>query len=112
LEKGSGKQVEINDQIRLAEQQIKELDWVNTDVAKEREKFEEERKKILEDNGVTSDELLSQFNIDKESVYLLNISDDPSLSGCLMLVLKNGENMFGSGVQQGQQGHKVEGLGI
>ena len=40
------------------------------------------------------DKLIIRF--EKEAPYLINISDDPSLSGCLVFFLKSGMNIFGS----------------
>jgi hypothetical protein len=34
--------------------------------------------------------------MDKETPYLMNMSDDPSLAGCLIFYLKMGEHKFGS----------------
>lgn len=41
--------------------------------------------------------------------YLVNMSDDPSLAGCLIFYLKKGENRFG---QSKECEFNVNGLGI
>ena len=47
--------------------------------------------------------------MDEKTPYLLNISDDPTLAGCIMLVVKEGMNQLGYGKDCGI---KVKGLGI
>lgn len=46
------------------------------------------------------DQIKSNFyniiRVNKENPYFMNISDDPSLTGCLVYYLKSGENKFGA----------------
>lgn len=49
------------------------------------------------------------LRIDKDTPYFVNMSDDPSLAGCLIFYLIVGENKFGSGKNQG---FFINGLGI
>jgi len=39
---------------------------------------------------------INLLSMNKENPYFMNISDDPSLTGCLVYYLKNGDNKFGS----------------
>ena len=49
------------------------------------------------------------FRVDKNTPYLINMSEDPSLSGCLLFYLKNGDNSFGSSKSCD---NNINGLGI
>ena len=48
------------------------------------------------DNGIQVGELNEEFKVDKESIQLVNVSDDPSLAGCLVYFMKAGETTFGT----------------
>ena len=53
--------------------------------------------------------ILANARGDKEAPFLMNMSDDPSLSGCLVYYLKKGVNNFGS---QKDSEVMLNGLGI
>ena len=74
-------------------------------------KLKEERDKALADAGLSQDELQDAFGVGKDCPYLLNISDDPTLAGCLMYFLKDGDSQVGSKVT-GDKVVSVRGLGI
>jgi hypothetical protein len=48
------------------------------------------REKAFTDAGLSQEELQDAFGVGKDCPYLLNISDDPTLAGCLMYFLKDG----------------------
>uniref|UniRef100_A0A0G4HP77 Kinesin motor domain-containing protein n=1 Tax=Chromera velia CCMP2878 TaxID=1169474 RepID=A0A0G4HP77_9ALVE len=52
------------------------------------EKMKEQRERALEDLGLSNRELFSAIGMDKTLPYLMNMSEDPLLSGCLMYFLQ------------------------
>ena len=54
-------------------------------------KWQEEAKQL----GIINMIFIINYRVDKNTPYLINISDDPSMSGCLVFYLKNGDNSFG-----------------
>lgn len=79
--------------------------------AKSREKkleLDEQRKHALEEAGVTNPE--EHKEITPETASLINVSDDPTLAGMLVLYLHEGNITIGSDNSFG--GIKIKGLGI
>mmetsp|Transcript_102445 Transcript_102445/g.181950 ORF Transcript_102445/g.181950 Transcript_102445/m.181950 type:complete len:831 (+) Transcript_102445:54-2546(+) len=64
------------------------------DSLKEAKEREEVRTQALEDMGLSTDELASAFAMDKNCPQLVNISEDPSLSGALIYFLAENEDTF------------------
>lgn len=48
------------------------------------------------DNGIQLDELDEEFKFDPNCIQLVNVSDDPSLAGCLVYFLKAGDSTIGT----------------
>lgn len=48
------------------------------------------------DNGISLDELDEEFKFDPNCIQLVNVSDDPSLAGCLVYFLKAGDSTIGT----------------
>lgn len=77
---------------------IQELELIRASLEKsvqdqleEAKYLETERQRALEDMGLSMDELANQFKMDRNTPNLVNISDDPSLSGCLIYFLSTNE---------------------
>mmetsp|Transcript_23971 Transcript_23971/g.53982 ORF Transcript_23971/g.53982 Transcript_23971/m.53982 type:complete len:1025 (+) Transcript_23971:51-3125(+) len=85
-------------------QQLQESEELRRSLEKSLKAQEEEaaqreaaRAQALDDMGLSIDEIMGNFNMDKETPELLNISDDPSLSGCLVyFVVKGQDTTIGS----------------
>ena len=89
---------------------MKEANISLEDEKKMAEELAVERKKALEDAGLDAGELASQMGATKESPFLRNISDDPSMAGLLVLYLKEGDSKIGK--LGGENTIKMRGLGI
>lgn len=76
---------------------------------KMKEEIEKRRKAALEDGGLSVDEIREEFKLSEDCPYIVNISDDPSLAGCLIHYLKDPQNKIGS---KAKVGIKINGLGI
>merc|ERR1719262_842099 len=79
-------QAEIAERERLVEEMKKSYEY-QLDEAKH---YEGARADALKDMGLSADEIDDIFGVEKMTPYLLNMSDDPSLTGCLMYFLKPG----------------------
>ena len=66
-------------------------------------------KKALEDYGLSTDEIMDRFQMDKDSIYLINISSDPSLANQLFYFLNQGSNGIGT---EKDNTITIKGLGI
>lgn len=60
-------------------------------------------------NISSQDDKLRKLQEAENSVHLMNINEDPILTGYVRHILKNGENKIGSKVENG---FKVSGLGV
>jgi len=99
------------------EQRVTELETLRSQFQKdfeqqlkEAKEQEELRAVALEDMGLSTDELASAFGVNKNAPQLVNISEDPSLSGALIYFLaENTATWIGAG-----KDNKIEmkGLGI
>lgn len=52
-----------------------------------------EKHSALADNGLSNDEISEAFHVDRNTPYLLNMSDDPMVAGCLIYYLSADELM-------------------
>eukprot|EP00916_Digyalum_oweni_P013872 GHVL01022692.1.p1 GENE.GHVL01022692.1~~GHVL01022692.1.p1 ORF type:complete len:1102 (+),score=155.04 GHVL01022692.1:257-3562(+) len=101
---------DIMAEVKVRERLIEELgvDWQEKIKIAQTEK--EKRDLALEDMGLTTKEIQDVFQIEQDVPYLINISDDPLLSGCLMYFLKTGQTTtIGSGTENSIV---LEGLGM
>jgi len=57
----------------------------------ESKQMEQARRAAMEDMGLSFDEILENFGMKKDQPQLVNISDDPSLNGCLVYFLPDGD---------------------
>ena len=57
--------------------------------------MEKARQALFEQVGLSSANLGEALEAEEGAPYLLNVSDDPTLAGCLIFFLKNGENAIG-----------------
>jgi hypothetical protein len=67
------------------------------------------QKKALEDHGLSTDEIMDIFSMDKNAIYLINISADPSIANQLLYFLKPGTNTVGNEIKNSIT---LKGLGI
>lgn len=63
----------------------------------------------MKDAGLSTDELREAIGASKDTPYIVNISDDPSMAGVLIYYLKDGQTTIGKA--QNQQ-IKLNGLGV
>lgn len=59
-----------------------------TEAVEKTQILEEEQRQVLEERSIQSDEVGQLMGFDASTPYLLNISDDPSLTGCLIYFLR------------------------
>lgn len=57
---------------------------------------ESQRQKAMESMGLNTEDMSSAFQVQKDTPQLVNISDDPSLSGALLYFLDVGSHRLGS----------------
>eukprot|EP00933_Yihiella_yeosuensis_P045776 TRINITY_DN4119_c0_g3_i1.p1 TRINITY_DN4119_c0_g3~~TRINITY_DN4119_c0_g3_i1.p1 ORF type:complete len:1259 (+),score=239.54 TRINITY_DN4119_c0_g3_i1:38-3814(+) len=81
-------QEEIVARERLLQQMKKSYDLQLEEAAM----LENTRTEVLQQQGLSCAEIDEVFGIEKDTPYLLNMSDDPSLSGCLMYFLRSGKS--------------------
>lgn len=77
---------------------------------KARQEVEKKRKEAMKDAGLSTDELREAIGASKDTPYIVNISDDPSMAGVLIFYLKDGPTQVGKNVGKGQI--KLNGLGV
>mmetsp|Transcript_105405 Transcript_105405/g.187452 ORF Transcript_105405/g.187452 Transcript_105405/m.187452 type:complete len:955 (+) Transcript_105405:23-2887(+) len=58
--------------------------------------LESTRSEVLQQQGLSSADIDEVFGMEKNTPHLINMSDDPSLSGCLMYFLPKGSTSIGS----------------
>lgn len=64
----------------------------------------------MKDAGLSTEELRDAIGASKETPYIMNISDDPSMAGVLIFYLKEGQTQVGKNAPKGNI--KFNGLGI
>lgn len=100
---------ELREQIE-AENEMMLLNNQDDEEAKRmKAEIEERRRKALLDGGLSLDEIREEFKLSDDCPYMINISDDPTLAGCLVHYLKESDNVVGS---DPNPGIKITGLGI
>ena len=55
------------------------------------------RTKVFQDAGLDEDEIGDAFGQDPDAIQMINISNDPSLAGCMIYFPKEGKNTIGTG---------------
>uniref|UniRef100_A0A0G4HZ66 Kinesin motor domain-containing protein n=1 Tax=Chromera velia CCMP2878 TaxID=1169474 RepID=A0A0G4HZ66_9ALVE len=78
---------EVEEKERLSRELAKQWE----DKVKESEDMQEKRKKAIESMGLATGDVTSLLQIGEDTPYLLNISDDPMLTGCVMYFLRRDE---------------------
>lgn len=58
---------------------------------KQAKQMEKSREEALQDMALSHSEMAGAFGLDRKTPYLLNMSDDPMLAGCLLFILPEGE---------------------
>ena len=94
--KNEEKLLKYQEKIKAQQEMMKNLEVDREEEKKKRKEIEQARRQKLADGGLTMDELREEMKIDPDTPYLLNISDDPTLSGCLVYYSKNKSNIIGS----------------
>lgn len=79
--------IELDERQRLVEELKKSYD---TQLAASQEILRL-REEALDDMGLSSKEINTAFGVAHDTPYMLNISEDPMLSGCLLYYLKTNE---------------------
>lgn len=74
----------------------------------ERDEFEKIRQEALQKAGISSS-MGGQLNADEDAISLVNISDDPSISNCLVYILQKGDNRLGT---DPENKFVIKGLGV
>ncbi|EER19257.1 kif1, putative, partial [Perkinsus marinus ATCC 50983] len=80
--------IELDERQRLVEELKKSYD---TQLAASQEILRL-REEALDDMGLSSKEINTAFGVAHDTPYMLNISEDPMLSGCLLYYLKTNED--------------------
>ncbi|CAI2380488.1 unnamed protein product [Moneuplotes crassus] len=78
------------------------------DLLNDRENFDKIRLNALQEAGISSS-AGGQLNADEDAISLVNISDDPSISNCLVYVMQKGENKLGTDIKNK---FVIKGLGV
>lgn len=101
---------EIQEDLQERERLLNEMKKTYDHQLEEATHLEAARDDALKDMGLSGDEIDEVFGIEKDTPYMLNMSDDPSLTGCLMYFLKPGiVTTIGSNEENGIV---LKGLGI
>jgi len=79
----------IKEMLKVAENDFEEA-------KKEKASLQVGRNALFEQVGLTSTDLRENLNVDPDAPYLVNVSDDPTLAGCLVFFLKDGNTTIGS----------------
>eukprot|EP00746_Dinoflagellata_sp_MGD_P142257 gnl/MRDRNA2_/MRDRNA2_75219_c0_seq1.p1 gnl/MRDRNA2_/MRDRNA2_75219_c0~~gnl/MRDRNA2_/MRDRNA2_75219_c0_seq1.p1 ORF type:complete len:1186 (+),score=279.21 gnl/MRDRNA2_/MRDRNA2_75219_c0_seq1:125-3682(+) len=81
---------DLQEQLRINEELARRFQQDYEEQLKEAKALEEARSAALEDMGLSTDEITAVYKLDPNTPHLVNISDDPSLSGALMYFLEEG----------------------
>ena len=76
----------------------------------EKESLENARNALFEEVGLSSAKLGEALDVEEGTPYLLNVSEDPTLAGCLIFYVQTGETVIGS--QKGDVDILIHGLSI
>jgi len=87
---------EVQDEISHREQAVADLQKGYEDHLLESEHLQSVREDAMKDQGLSSSEIDEMFGMEKNTPYLVNMSPDPMLTGCLMYFLKQGMTTIGS----------------
>jgi hypothetical protein len=82
--------------IRSNEERMQEMNQSPEEMKAQAAAAMANQKKALEDHGLSTDEIMDRFSIDKNAIYLINISADPSIANQLLYFLKPGTNTVGN----------------
>ena len=108
--KNDEKILKYKEEIKAQQEMMKILEIDRDEEKSKREEIEKARRQMLADGGLSVDELREEMKIDPNTPYLVNISDDPTLSGCLIYYLKNKSTTIGTNVDKWDI--VMKGLGI
>ena len=97
-------------EIQAQQELIKLAESDREEQRKVKEEIEKARKAKLADGGLSMDEIREELKIDSDTPYILNISDDPSLTGCLVFYLNKGVSKLGT--NSSKSAIIIKGLGI
>jgi len=87
-----GQDIDISsDQVREQERLLEEMFKDRKVLLEQAAQAEEAREQVLREMSLTQDGINSVFGVDKGTPYLLNMSDDPSLAGCLLYYIVAGK---------------------
>lgn len=78
-------------ELHLRQQLVDEMRRPLSQQMEDNQKLASERKKALEAFGLKVMDIGEAFAVEQVTPYLLNMSDDPVLSGCLMYILERGK---------------------
>ena len=81
----------------------------NDDLKNEREEIDKKREEVLANAGLVSSTASHVFNADSNTINLINISDDPSISNWLVYFMHNSKNTLGT---DNENKVVLKGLGI
>jgi hypothetical protein len=84
--------------LKSNEEKLKQLKISKDDEMKHKEELEQQRKKALEDYGLSTDEIMANLKISKDSAHLINITSDASMENFLLYYLKEGKTSLGCAV--------------
>ena len=108
--KGNEDIIRYKAEIQEQQELIKQSESDREEQKRIRAEIEKTRKEKLADGGLSMDELREELKVDENSPYIMNISDDPTLSGWLVFYLKNGVSNIGSNKKKSDI--TIKGLGI
>ena len=83
------------DAMAILLEQMEEMNQDPEVARKLREQIEARRKKAFQEAGLGGD-IFGALGVDKNSVHMINISDDPSMASCLIYAFKEGKCTIGS----------------
>lgn len=87
--------VESEEAMKAIMKKLMTLKKSKGDLQQDRENFDKIRLNALQEAGISSS-TGGQLNADEDAISLVNISDDPSISNCLVYVMQKGENSLGT----------------
>jgi hypothetical protein len=94
-EEDDDKITELEEAMRNMMQKMAGIKRSENDMKLDRKEMDKKRQEALSKAGLTSS-VGKQFDVDDDAITLVNISDDPSISNCLVYVMKKGENSVGT----------------
>jgi hypothetical protein len=94
-EEDDDKITELEEAMKIMMQKMAGFKRSESDMKQDREEMDKKRQEALLKIGLSSS-VGKQFNVDDDAITLVNISDDPSISNCLVYVMKSGKNSVGS----------------